>query len=133
MTPEKRALRACVEYARLQIEITHLGREIGRALGECQGIAGKRHPVEIIGGNAFTLFNESDPTHLSVAYECDRDESGRYFMEPDEQLDFLSACPHCLTAHHAVQARKKARKSLGAAKRTITMIGRAGLTTSETT
>lgn len=35
------------------------------------------------------------------------------------------ACPHCLAAHNAIQERKVARRRLGAARRAVTMIGRA--------
>lgn len=118
MTAEQKALKACGDYARLSAEIKRLTREIGTHLGAClddkeaKGV----HPIE---------------NCLVEAYAHDEDESGRYFLTAAEQDEILSKCIYCSAAHLAIQDRKAARKSLGAAKRAITMIGRKAAHTNE--
>jgi hypothetical protein len=132
MTPEQRALHACTDYARLSAEIKRLTRAIGEALDHCPGIEGKRLPAGwTIATPEQSRAHDDDLTHLKEAYtpDCDDSDHGYYepvarFMTDPEVREYLSVCPHCLAAHEAIQARKAARKSLGAAKRAITMIGR---------
>lgn len=114
MTDEQKALKACADYARLTREIASLKTALGDHLGKCPGV---RTP-EI-----------GDSTHLSVAYAPELSESD--YFEPyrvwkgDKQIRaYLAICPHCLAAHEAIQQRKAARRSLGAAKRQIGLIGR---------
>jgi hypothetical protein len=111
MNAEQKALKACSDYARLSAEIKSLTFEIGAHLGACLDFKEAKgvHPVE---------------TCLVEAYAHDEDDSGRYFLTAAEQDEILSKCVYCSAAHEAIQGRKAARKSLGAAKRAITMIGR---------
>jgi hypothetical protein len=111
MNAEQKALKACSDYARLSAEIKSLTFEIGAHLGACLDFKEAKgvHPVE---------------TCLVEAYAHDEDDSGRYFLTAAEQDEILSKCVYCSAAHEAIQGRKAARKSLGAAKRVITMIGR---------
>lgn len=121
MNAEQKALRACADYARLNAEIKRLKIEIGDCIAKCPGVFYK----EIHNSKGDLIAMNATGTHLTEAYACDTDDSGRYFLEPVEQIKVLSACPPCLAAHEAIQARKAARRSLGAAKRAITMLGRA--------
>jgi len=130
MSPEHKALRACADYARLHIEIKRLTLEMGEALDRCPGVSGNRLPADWLtctGEEAAA--HHGDATHLKEAYtpkiEGDQYEPHQVWMSDFEIREYLAACPHCLAAHEAIQARKAARKSLGAAKRAITMIGRA--------
>jgi hypothetical protein len=125
MKPEQRALRACTDYARLSGEIKRLTRLLSDSLARCPGVNGHLQYLDIgYDQAALDRFN-ADETHLKRAYAVDTDEDGSYWLNRSEQLEILSACPHCLAADTAIQDRKAARKSLGAAKRAITMIGRA--------
>lgn len=133
-----KAVKACADYARLSAEIKNLTRVIGGAIDKCPGISGKRKYTQTFGasellgsnGQPYTVecTDESDPTHLKEAYTPDVDEGyydrSRVYMEEADLREFLSACPHCLAAHEAIQQRKVARKSLGATKRWITKIGK---------
>jgi hypothetical protein len=129
MNAEQKALKACGDYARLSAEIKRLTRLLSDSLAACPGVNGHLQltanwPID----QADIDLYSADETHLKRAYAFDTDDSGRYFLTHGEQLEVLSACPHCLAAHNAIQQRKAARKSLGAAKRAITMIGRKALT-----
>jgi hypothetical protein len=124
MNIEQKAVQACANYVRLRTEIKRLSAAIGEAIEYCPGVTGKRRRADTHGGITFWTIDDRDDTHLKTAYACDTDEDGRYFLTKTEQQEILSACSHCLAAHNAIQARKAARKSLGAVKRQITMIGR---------
>jgi len=106
----EKALKACAEHARLSAEIKALTKAIGESIGKCQGVDG-----------------DLNHTHLKEAYEpyIQGFPLEAAYMEPEDVSEYLAVCPHCLAAHEAVQARKAARKSLGAVKRHITMLGRA--------
>ena len=128
MTPEQRALRACADYARLSGEIKRLSAALADALAACPGVNGHLQLPD--GPFDQDRINQhcTDQTHLKAAYtpevvegHYDRDQ---VFMTDAEVREYLALCPHCLTAHEAIQARKTARKLLGASKRAITMIGR---------
>ena len=125
MNAEQKALKVCADYARLSAEIKRLTRLLSDSLAACPGVNGHLQltaewPFD---QESINLMN-ADETHLKRAYAVYTDEDGSYWSTRSEQLEILSACPHCLTADAAIQARKAARKSLGAAKRAITMIGR---------
>jgi hypothetical protein len=130
MNAEQKAVAACAKYVRLRMEIKRLSAAIGEAIEYCPGVGGKRRVTQAFGGATFTNIDESDPTHLKEAYEPDLQgyPPEAVYMEPEDILEYLAVCPHCLAAHNAIQARKAARKSLGAAKRAITMIGRKAIT-----
>lgn len=125
-----KALKACADYARLSAEIKRLTKAIGDALDGCPGENGKRHATELEDGQII-FGGDNDETHLKAAYTPET--VGDYYTGPE--LKYLSeqavrghlagVCPACLAAHEAIQARKAARKSLGAVKRAITLIGRA--------
>lgn len=116
MSDEQKALKACADYARLTREISSLKTALGDHLGKCTGV---RTP------------ELGDSTHLSVAYRPEVVESDSHyedahnvFMTDAEIRAYLAVCPHCLSAHEAIQARKVARRSLGATKRIIGMLGK---------
>lgn len=116
---ETRALAACRDLVATKTEVESLGHLIGDALGRCFTDWYKAQP------------EWSNPTghepHLKAAYApiiyefedetCYRDEAAIVAM--------LADCPHCLAAHKAIQERKVARRKLGAARRAVTIIGRA--------
>lgn len=132
MNAEQKAVKACANYVRLRMEIKRLTCVIGEALDHCPGIEGKRLPAGwAIATPEQSRAHDDDLTHLKDAYtpDCDDSDHGYYepvarFMTDPEVREYLAVCPHCLAAHEAVQLRKAARKSLGAAKRAITLIGR---------
>lgn len=123
MTNEQKALKACADYARLTREIASLKTALGDHLGKCKGVEPEDAPCH----EDFDV--AVGDTHLRVAYTPELSESD--YFEPyrvwkgDKQIRaYLAICPHCLAAHEAIQARKAARRSLGAAKRQIGLIGR---------
>lgn len=118
--PEQCALAACRELVAAAGEVKRISKVIGDSLSACPMM---KDPVE---------FNDRGPaTHLSQAYASENveNDSGhgmhKEWMEPSDALKIISACPHCLAAHKAIQERKVARRRLGAARRAVTMIGRA--------
>jgi hypothetical protein len=120
MTEEQKALKACADYSRFSGEITRLSAALSESLSKCSGV---RTP------------ELGDSTHLSVAYRPEVVESDEHygdvhnvFMTDVEIRAYLAICPHCLAAHDTIQARKAARRSLGAAKRQISVIGRKAAT-----
>lgn len=128
MNAEQKALKACADYARLLDEIKRLTREIGDRLSGCLGVDGRLKLPDWASAGEAMEYRKEDETHLKQAY---RGEVVDGVWEPylrhysaSELVGQLSVCPHCLAAHNAIQERKQARKSLGAAKRAITMIGR---------
>lgn len=128
MTSEQKALRACAEYARLSGEIKRLKVVLAESLSKCPGENGHLQLPDGPFDQERINQHYADQTHLKAAYtpevvegHYDRDQ---VFMTDAEVREYLAACSHCLAAHEAIQARKAARKSLGAAKRAITLIGR---------
>lgn len=125
-----KALKACSDYARLSAEIKDLTKAIGDAFDGCPGENGKRQSITLEDGRVI-YGGDDDVTHLKAAYTPET--VGDYYSGPE--LKYMSeaairehlsgVCPACLAAHEAIQARKAARKSLGAVKRHITMLGRA--------
>jgi hypothetical protein len=125
MTDEQKALKACANYSRLTAEVKRLTRLLSDSLSGCPGVNGHLQlPVDRLFDQAAHESHNADETHLKRAYAAETDDDGQYFLTHGEQMEVLSACPHCLAAHEAIQARKAARKSLGAAKRQIGLIGR---------
>jgi len=129
MNAEEKAVKACANYVRLRMEIKRLTSAIGEAIEYCPGVTGKRRRAETYGGTTFWHVDDREPTHLKEAYSPDLQgfPPEAVYMEEADIREYLAVCPHCLAAHNAIQARKAARKSLGAAKRAITMIGRRAL------
>jgi hypothetical protein len=90
--------------------------------------------VDVIADESAPMYGDpndgSDRTHIHEAYTPDMQgyPPENVYMEPDDIREYVAVCPHCLAAHEAIQDRKAARKSLGAAKRAITMIGRKATT-----
>jgi hypothetical protein len=128
MSTEQKALRACGDYARLNSEIRQLTREIGDCLMRCKGVEVpcdvQDGPNLIIGGASTT------ETHLKRLYRGVIDDDDyyptiRYLSDKEIHARLFDECPHCLGAHHAILMRKAARRSLGGAKRFITLLGRA--------
>jgi hypothetical protein len=120
-----KALKACADYARLSVEIKRLTKSLGDSLSACPGVNGHlQFPSIGFSQEEVDRYN-ADETHLKRAYASDTDEDGTSWLSHSEKMEVLSACPHCMAAHEAIQARKAARKSLGAVKRAISLIGRA--------
>jgi hypothetical protein len=117
MNQGQKALKACADYARLNVEIRQLTQFIAETLFECPGVNGAMNEL---GG--------TDVTHLKDAYtpdvENDPVDHWNVYMSDIEIREFLTVCPHCLAAHQAIQDRKAARRSLGATKRVFTMLGK---------
>lgn len=127
MTEEQKALKACVDYALFTREIASLKKVIGNALSKCPGVRGELQLEPFI-DRPFDMPGHDDTTHLKDAYtpeqgEGDYDRWGSYLTDAQVRK-VLAICPHCVAAHEAIQARKAARRSLGAAKRQIGLIGR---------
>jgi hypothetical protein len=129
MNAGQKALRACAEYARLSTENKRLTKAIGDALDGCPGVNGKRDSSVLEDGR--TVYGgDHDDMHLKSAYTPDTMDDGFggaevSWLSDKEIREEIACCPACLAAHEAIQARKAARKSLGAVKRHITMLGRA--------
>jgi hypothetical protein len=119
LTDEQKALKACADYARLTREIALLKNAIGDHLFRCPGVE-----VEVMEEGLPCATTEP---HLKKAYSGEVvgewEPYMRYFSDK-EIREQLAVCPHCLAAHEAIQARKAARRSLGSAKRQITILGR---------
>lgn len=126
-----KALKACADYARLSAEIKQLTKAIGDHLDFCRGVNGKRASVELEDGRIVYVGDDHDETHLKGAYTPTITEPTYYsegetrYLSDKQIRERLACCPACFAAHEAIQARKAARKSLGATKRFITMLGRA--------
>lgn len=101
MNREAKALKACVEVVSAKNEVKRLTEVIGNSLSLCE---------------------ESPHLKQAYAYE-ERCEGDRKYLPELAQLLVLQACPHCLTAHYAIQDRKAAKKRLSSARRAITIIG----------
>jgi hypothetical protein len=120
-TKEQKALAACVELVAAAKEVKRLKSLIGDSLSACHAafdaLMLDGHPLvwESHLGSAYA-FETFDPTQYT--------EGKRVYLDNAEQQAILSACPHCLAAHNAIQERKQARKRLGNARRQITLIGR---------
>lgn len=123
LNAEQKALKACADYARLSAEVKRLTVAIAVALAGCPRVEGRLADLEFETGQAL-----EGVTHVKNAYRGfipdDAWEPYLRHYSAAELIEQLSVCPHCLAAHEAIQRRKAARKSLGAAKRAITMIGR---------
>jgi hypothetical protein len=128
MSHELKALRACEDYARLSGEIADLKRQVGNHLSKCPGMHGYLLVDSATADNQTLAKMSADCTHLKAAYTPEVESSPvdhwNVYMTDAEIREYLTACPHCLAAHEAVQARKAARRSLGATKRFIGMLGR---------
>lgn len=129
LNDEQKALKACGNYARLSAEIKHLTRVIGDRLSGCLGVDGHLKLPDWASAGEAMEYRKEDETHLKQAYRGEVvDDAWEPYLRhysAAELTEQLSVCPHCLAAHIAIQQRKAARKSLGSAKRSITMIGRA--------
>jgi hypothetical protein len=110
-------------------EIADLKRQVGNHLSKCPGMHGYLLVDSATADNQTLAKMIADCTHLKAAYTPDVEDDGAYsqwtvYMTDAEIREYLAACPYCLAAHEAVQARKAARRSLGATKRFIGMLGR---------
>lgn len=139
--PATSALEACRRYERECTEIARLTREIGHALDDCPTLD-PRNPNLMIA-------MKGEWTHLKALYKAVGwgDSEDPEILSPDEVDEILRgdesleegkweivnyngdppanmACPHCLKAHRAVQARKAARQRFGAAKRYVRRVGK---------
>lgn len=102
---------ACVAYDAARREVANWTKVIGGHLYACYEAQCAK--------NCDTLSVEDAPSHIAEAY---RQANAEYGISPGEYLAEL--CPHCLAAHEAVKARKKARQRFGSAKREIARLVR---------
>jgi hypothetical protein len=110
---EVKAVQACVAYARHAADIKALGRAIHEGLEGCRSKEQDDNGAKV--------------THLSKALRMsvEIEETGeRRRLHDDEILAAIGRCTHCRAAFKSIKDRKSARRSLGAAKRSIGMIGR---------
>ncbi|SIO39356.1 hypothetical protein SAMN05444172_1576 [Burkholderia sp. GAS332] len=108
-----KAVRACAAYARHAAVIKALGGAIHKGLGGCRS---KERDGD---GNKVTHLSKA--LRMSVTEE---DTGERRRLQDDEVMAAIGRCTHCRAAFNAIKARKSARRSLGAAKRSIGVIGR---------
>ena len=121
---ESRALSACRELVACRTEVERLGGIIGNALGSCHDEFARAQEKK--NSSLWEAKWETYESHLSTAYKPDVDDDGdAHYLSNDEIVAMLAVCPHCLAAHNAIQERKAARRKLGAARRAVTIIGRA--------
>lgn len=113
MNIEQKALKACERYAELSRLIREAKKGIGNNLEKCPGIMGT-----LLDWQQHKLPNCDDETHLAVYFRT----SGEYTAH-QAASKALRDCPHCSAAYELVQARKRYRQQLGAAKRFILRIG----------
>jgi len=110
---------AIFELTRTRAEVEFLSRQIGSALGTC-------HDLQMKSDDGSPIVE-----HLKDAYAMTSDQnedggsSDRYFVNHDGDVGayLIATCWNCLTAHHAIQDRKLARKQYGIAKRRIALMG----------
>lgn len=118
------AIQLVERYARLTKEIKLRTREIGENLDKCNGVSGQRlEPKDEFGiplrQPELDEKNRDKDLHLWGWYQPDIVDDGCMSRGYEWlQVGSLEAeeCPHCYAAHLAVQARKQARKQLGAVK-----------------
>ena len=121
---------ACTEYAKASAEVRRISRVIGNALSACAVEQIDAYAKDYPNG----YFGEPNiVNHLKLAYEMDKERDGcgryeKYFVNHEDDVEgyLLEQCPHCYTAHMAIQERKKARQVLGVAKRRISFLGKLG-------
>ncbi len=117
----RKALAACRESAAATKEIKRLSNVIGDSLSACNVAF-----IQLHGDFTQTVWR----LHIERAYEFEVIEETQYtsgvrdYKTPEEQMEILAECSHCLAAHNAIQDRKKAKKRLANARRAITIIGR---------
>lgn len=121
MDIQQKALIACKAYADTNKKIKRLGNEIGALFSSCIAVQSHKWRDKNLTENSWNC-PQFEPC-LKKYYQPYVDDDGTYYMTDVELREALE-CPHCLAAHDLIQERKKARKTLGAAKRAITMIGR---------
>lgn len=101
---------ACAAYVQANAEIKGLTGAIRTQFYLCMRAKAKasgRDPIEM--EPCLPAFYKSVMTEI--------------YTQGDEQQDILD-CPFCLEANRLIQQRKKARQTLGAAKRQITVLGK---------
>jgi len=137
------AVEACRRYEHECAKVARLTKEISDALSECPTLDPQ---------NVFDMTIQGQWTHLRALYkachwihpddcrgmfhyEIEHIPSGAKIIAEiecgeweiigyDGDMPADMACPHCLKAHWAVQARKEARQRLGAAKRLVRHAGK---------
>jgi hypothetical protein len=106
----QKAIAACVKYAQLADRNAQLGHGIGDAIYECWTI---QHSADV-----------EFVDHLKEAWALRGDDDERDFPTDAEVDGALKDCPHCTKAQALIRERKKVRRSFGAAKRQVLMLGR---------
>lgn len=111
----EKAIEACRAYVKAKNDIERLTKAIGSALTNCKGVNGKLWAFDGC---------EDDETHLKAHYRLAA-HGGEGYFHYGERCP-LEDCEHCAKAERLVRERRKARQSLGAAKRWIGRIGKGG-------
>ena len=109
-----KSFEACRAYAKASDDIKRLTKSIGSALSKCKGV----------NGNLWSFNDSEDETHLKAHYRLAAHGGEGYFHYGERSP--LEDCEHCAKAAQLVKERRKARQSLGAAKRWIVRIGKDG-------
>lgn len=118
MTPEK-ALELVGRYARLTKAINITKAKIGDSLDLCRGYSGKRNTINEEPKRDSK--NRDLDLHLTEWYTPERGEyGGASWLDIDEECK--EQCPHCFSAHEAIQARKALVAQLGHVKRSMSRI-----------
>lgn len=111
----QKALEILIQQANAKQVIQELSKKIGDNLESC------RNKNQGEGNYDFDphLFDAYKP----IVIEDDWGDADTHYRTNDESITFLEICSFCLTAHHAVQDRKKWKKKLATLRGTATKIG----------
>ena len=112
--------RACVAYVQASQEVRRLTKKIGLLITVC-----REHKAKEVGEvPEYCMIDCCLPEYYSSVA---KNSNCNPFNKGPIGLD----CEFCMEADELIQHRKKARKSLGAAKRQITMLGRKAIAKAE--
>ena len=113
---ESKALRLVERYSNHTRHIKELGKKIGESLELCHGVDGDRQKSS----QHDTDRNGRDTsTHLYQWYSHENED---HSAGQDIGM-WVTVCPHCYSAHLAIQERTEHRKKLGIVRAMITRGG----------
>jgi hypothetical protein len=116
MSQAPKALQLLIDQVKAKDSIHSLSIKIAEDLSKCE----KANE------------NFENTTHLEDLYkyvkEQSSDDDGEFYsrsiVSEEQKISKLSKCPHCLSAHLAIQERKKAKKELGYLRMASTKMAR---------
>ena len=114
------ALAAAVKMVQVRNEVDSLTRQIRESLDRCPGVVDAAHEDDSL--NAL-LMPATEP-HLRVYYRHTVAAGQAGYSGKVKGADEFLACPHCVAADKLIQQRKEARRRLGRARGTLTLIAR---------